>query len=288
MRVLVGRESEQRRLDQVVADARSGRSAALVVVGEAGIGKTALLDGVCAAARDLRVVRGVGVETEAELPFGGLYLLLRPYVDRIGALPGPQAAALRAAFGLSDAPVPNPFLIGAATLTLLADLAAEAPLLCVIDDAQWLDPASLDALLFAARRLHADPIAMVFAARETGQPLPVRGLEVLRLGGLPHAAAAALLDGHAPRLTAPVRERVLEEAGGNPLGLIELATTADTAERSEGPDLAQQVGPLPVTERVQEVFRSQIAGVPDATGVLLAGAAADGAASVDLVFGVAG
>ena len=107
MRVLVGRESEQRRLDQVVADARSGRSAALVVVGEAGIGKTALLDGVCAAAKDLRVVHGVGVETEAELPFGGLYLLLRPYVDRIGALPGPQAAALRAAFGLSDAPVPT-------------------------------------------------------------------------------------------------------------------------------------------------------------------------------------
>lgn len=280
VRVIVGREAEQDRIDRLLADARSGSSGALVVAGEAGIGKTALLERAVSAAEGMRVVRGLGVDTEAELPFGGLHQLLHPFVDRLDALPGPQATALRAAFGLSDAAVENRFLVGAATLTLLADLAVEKPLLCAVDDAQWLDQASLDALLFAARRLHADPVAMIFAERETGQPFRVPGVEVLRLAGLPPDAAAVLLDESAPALTAPVRARVLEESGGNPLGLVELAAAFEAAERSGGSDLARQVGPLQVTGRVQEAFRSQIAGLPDATRLLLVVAAADGTAGV--------
>jgi hypothetical protein len=237
----------------------------------------------------MRIVRGVGIETEAELPFGGLHLLLHPFIDGVDALPRPQAAALLAAFGLSEAPVHNRFLVGAATLTLLAELAVERPLLCLVDDVQWLDRASSEALLFAARRLHADPIAMLFAVRETGQPFPTPGIEVLRLAGLSPEDATALLDRHAPGLTAPVRARVLEESGGNPLGLVELAAAFSAAERSGMPDVAQQIGPLPVTGRVQDAFRSQIAGLPDATRLLLlVVAAADGTADIDVILGVAG
>jgi DNA-binding CsgD family transcriptional regulator len=288
LRVIVGRDGERGRIDRLLADARAGRSGALVVAGEAGMGKTALLDYARSAAKDLRVIRGVGIDTEAELPFSGLHLLLHPFIDRVDALSGPQATALLAAFGLSEAPVHNRFLIGAATLTLLAELAAERPLLCLVDDVQWLDQASSEALLFAARRLHADPIAMLFAVRETGQPFPTPGIEVLRLAGLPRDDATALLDRHAPGLTAPVRARVLEESGGNPLGLIELAAAFSAAERSGTPDVAQQIGPLPVTGRVQDAFRSQIASLPDATRLLLVAAAADGTADIHAVLGVAG
>jgi len=134
LRVIVGRDQERGRIDRLLADARAGRSGALVVAGEAGVGKTVLLDYARSVAEDMRVVRGVGIETEAELPFGGLHLLLHPFIDGVDALPRPQAAALLAAFGLSEAPVHNRFLVGAATLTLLAELAAEKPLLCLVDD----------------------------------------------------------------------------------------------------------------------------------------------------------
>ncbi|MGH3242804.1 MAG: ATP-binding protein, partial [Spirillospora sp.] len=208
--MLIGRDQERERVGELLADARSGRSGTVLIRGEAGIGKTTLLDQVAADAKDMLLVRAAGVESETELPFGGLHLMLYPYNDRFDALPGQQAAALRAAFGLSSpggeraaenaGPASDRFLIGAATLTLLSELAADRPVLCLVDDAQWLDRASLDALLFAARRLGADPIAMIFTVRNAAAPFPDHGLDAVRLEGLDRAAAQELVDAHAPGL----------------------------------------------------------------------------------------
>lgn len=257
----------------------------MLIRGEAGIGKTTLIDQVAADAGDMWVVRGAGVESESELPFGGLHLMLYPYCDRFDALPVQQAAALRSAFGLltpgeGQPPRSDRFLIGAATLTLLSELAADRPVLCVVDDAQWLDRASLDALLFAARRLGAEPIAMIFAVRDAAAPFPDHGLDVVRLQGLDRAAAQDLVDAHAPGLTVPVRERLLDEAGGNPLALIELANAL-------GSQPARYAGPLPVGGqvggRVQEAFRLQLAELPGGTRLLLLVVAADGTADLGVV-----
>ncbi|MCP9970253.1 LuxR C-terminal-related transcriptional regulator [Actinomadura madurae] len=236
------------RVTRLLDGARDGRSGTVVLQGEAGIGKTALLDRIASGAGDLRLVRGVGIESETELAFSGLHLMLHPHIDRFGALPARQAAALRSAFGVGDGPAGDRFLIGAATLTLLSELAADRPLACLVDDAQWLDTASLDALLFAARRLGADRIAMVFAVRDGARPFPGHGLDVVRLAGLDRAAAEQLVTAHAPALTVPVRERLLDEAAGNPLALIELASALQSRP-------ARHAGPLPVGGRVQETFR---------------------------------
>jgi DNA-binding CsgD family transcriptional regulator len=282
---LVGREVQQAAIDRLLHAARDGRSGALVVRGDAGIGKSALLDHAIgsAAATDMRVVRGVGIESEAELPFGALHLLLHPFLDRLDRLPGPQAAALRTAFGLAEGPVPSRFLVGAGTLGLLAELSAEAPLVCVVDDAQWLDLSSSDALLFAARRFQVDPVVMLFAARHVAVAFAAPGVASLEVTGLARAAAAELLDGRAPGLAAPLRDRVLAEAGGNPLAIIELGTTRRAAQDTGIVDPAEQVGPLQVTWRVQEAFRTQIAGLPEATRLALEVAAADSAARLDVI-----
>ncbi len=284
--VLAGRDSEQAEIDGLLADARAGAGRSLVIRGEAGIGKSALVEYAATAAAGMRVVRGVGVESEAELAFGALHLLLYPYLDRLGGLPGPQEAALRAAFGQIEAPEANRFLVGAATLTLLAELAAETPTLVLVDDAQWLDRSSSDALLFATRRFHADSIAVVFAVRETASPFATPGIETLRLSGLPRPAALRLLAERAPGLTVPGRERVLAESAGNPLALIELGMARRTAERAGHADPMHEVGPLPVTRRVQESFRAQITELPSATRTLLLIAAADTGAGVDAILGV--
>ncbi|SEG74091.1 regulatory protein, luxR family [Thermomonospora echinospora] len=268
--MFIGREPERERVARLLVDARSGRSGALVIRGEAGIGKTALLDHVAAQAGDMRLLRGVGIEAEAELPFSGLHLLLHPFTDRFDVLPGRQAAALRSAFGLADEPAGDRFLIAAATLTLLSELAADRPLLCLVDDAQWLDRASSEALFFAARRLRADPICMVFAVRDTAQPFEVPGVQALRLGGLERACAVELLDAHLPGLAVPVRERLLEEAAGNPLALIELAD----ALKDEGSPAAHPIGPLRVTGRIQETYRGRLGELPPPTRLLLLVAAA--------------
>ncbi|WP_436777319.1 ATP-binding protein [Yinghuangia sp. YIM S09857] len=285
--MLVGRDGERDHVERLLAQAAAGRSATLVIRGEAGIGKSALLDHTVAAARGMRVLRGVGIESEAELAFGALHLLLYPYLDRLDLLPDPQAAALRGAFGLTDDTAANPFLIGAATLTLIAELAAEQPLLCVVDDAQWLDRGSSDALLFAARRFQADPVAMLFAVRDTAVPFPTARIEELRLPGLTADAAAGLLDRHSPGLTAPIRARVLEEAKGNPLALLELGAARLAAQREGRAEPAHEVGPLPVARRVQEAFRAQIAGLPAASQAILLVAAADRFAGMDTVLRVA-
>ena len=269
---LYGRRAEQAAIDKLLVGAREGRSAALVVRGEAGIGKTALLDYAAAAADGMLVLRAVGVETEAELAFASLHLLLRPVLDRIEGLPGPQAAALRGALGLAEIGGQDHFLAGLAVLSLLSDLAEDRPVLCLVDDAHWLDRASADALLFTARRLEAEGVVLVLAARSGPPPFTTPGLCDLTLAPLDSAEAGQLLEERAGHLASVLRGRVLAEADGNPLALVELAAavTADCA--------AAGMGPLPVTHSVQELLADQVArlGGPTASLLLLAAAEATG------------
>ena len=266
---LQGRRRECEVLAGLIEEARSGRSAVLVVRGEPGVGKTALLDHVVGSASDLRLVRAVGVESEMELPFAALYQLCVPLFDGLGRIPAPQRAALETAFGQTVGPVPNRFLIGLAVLSLLSEAAVERPLLCVVDDAQWLDQASAQALAFAARRLHAEPVLMVFAAREPGTDFS--GLPQLLLDGLRDADALRLLDSvvHGP-LDEQVRLRIVAEARGNPLALVELPHAPNRLAGGFG---LPQVLPLP--GRIEESFRRRIAGLPDQTRLLLQLVAAD-------------
>ena len=170
MPALLDRERERAALDGLLGDLRLGRGGALVVRGEAGVGKSALLEYVAGAAAGMRVARAVGVESEMELAFAGLHPLCAPLLGRLEDLPGPQRDALGVAFGLREGDAPDRFLVGLAVLTLLAEVAEERPLLCVVDDAQWLDQASAQVLAFAARRLLAEPVGLIFAAREPGEP----------------------------------------------------------------------------------------------------------------------
>jgi DNA-binding CsgD family transcriptional regulator len=285
---LVGRGAEQARIERLLTDARNERSGALGLRGIAGIGKSVLLDHAVsiAEAEGMQVVRGGGVESDSELAYGGLHQLLFPHVGRLDALPTPQATALRCAFGLAEGEVANRFLISAGALSLLADLAEDAPLLCVVDDLQWLDQGSVEALLFAARRLVADPIALLFAVRETSVVFDMAGVEMVDLSGLTAPDAARLLDDHAPEFAEPVRARVLAESGGNPLAIIELGASRLATRDVDEPDPAEHVRPLPVTRRVQEAFRRQIVNLPDATQRALLVAAADMAAPLATVLHV--
>jgi AAA ATPase-like protein len=219
--VLLGRRRESEVLDKLLETVRSGRSEVLVVLGEAGIGKTALLDHAIGSASGFRVARAVGVQSEMELPFAGLQQLCAPMLDRLERLPGPQRDALAVAFGLSAGDAPDRFLVGLAVLSLLSEVAKEQPLLCLVDDAQWLDRASAQALAFVARRLLAEPVALVWAAREPNEDLT--GLPELVVVGLGNADARTMLDSVLPGpLDERVRERLVAEARGNPLALLEL------------------------------------------------------------------
>ncbi|TDB79821.1 LuxR family transcriptional regulator [Micromonospora sp. KC721] len=273
--MLHGRAAEIAAIDRLLKGARGGASGALLLRGEAGIGKTALLDHAVGAAADLRVIRGAGIETERQLPFAGLHLLLKSTVERIDGLPDGQARALRAALGLADPAEGDRFLVGMGVLTLLADLAEERPVLCVVDDAHWLDHASADALLFAARRLEAEGVVMLFAAREVHAPaFPAPGVPELTLTGLPPEASALLLAEEAADLPAQVREQILHEAEGNPLALLELPS----AQR-EGQLAAEPYGMRATSmfSRIQQTFADRIASLPEATQtLLLVAAAADG------------
>jgi DNA-binding CsgD family transcriptional regulator len=271
---LYGRDAELAALSDLLDHARNGTSGTLVLRGDPGIGKTALVSQVIARADGFRVIRGAGIEEESELPFAGLHLLLRPALDRIDALPGVQAEALRGALGLAQAGPPDRFLVGLAVLSLLAELAAEQPLLCVADDAQWLDRASADALLFAARRLDSESIVLLLCAR-TGA-FAAAGLPELGLKGLSAQAATELLpDG----LPASTRYRVLAEAAGNPLALLELPRVVASAR----PEV-----PLPLTDRLRAAFESQLAGLPEATRTVLLVAAAEGAGDLAPILLAAG
>jgi DNA-binding CsgD family transcriptional regulator len=285
--VLYGRGAEEQAIGEVLARARGGRSGVLVIRGEAGIGKSALLEQAAREAADMAVLRGSGVETEAELPFAGLHMILRTVLGRLGNLPPPQAAALRGALALpggEDRAVDDRFLVGLGVLTMLSELAEEQPLLCLIDDAQWLDRASADALFFAARRLDAEGIAMLFAARDDGHAFDVPGLPVLRLGGLDDKAASELLTAHAGRLRSRVRDRVLQEAAGNPLALIELPAVLTPEQRSSGlTPHAFHIGTVSPTSRVHDAYRIRLLRLPEATQAVLLLAAADDTADLDAI-----
>jgi DNA-binding CsgD family transcriptional regulator len=278
--MLNGRAAEQAAIDRLLDAARAGTSGALVLRGEAGIGKTALLGYAAAAAGGFQVVRGTGIESEAELPFAGLHLLLRPALDRAGALPVPQRRAVEGAFGLAPASPGNrgdPLLIGMAVLSLLSELAGDGPLLCLVDDAHWLDGSSAAALTFAARRLGEEGIALIMAARDGEGGFTAPGLPELRVAGLPAESAAALLDAQPADLTAALRYRILAEAQGNPLALIELPAASGYRPDIEDP------GELALTGRLLAAFSGQAARLPDATRLLLLVAAADGAGETGLV-----
>jgi DNA-binding CsgD family transcriptional regulator len=259
---LYGRDAELAALDDLLDRARKGVSGALVLRGDAGIGKTALLAEVTSRAGGFRVLRATGVEEEAGLSFAGLHLLLHSVPDRITVLPPVQAEALRGALGLAEAGPPDRFLVGLAVLSLLAELAAGQPLLCVVDDAHWLDRASADALLFAARRLGNESVVLLFGTRPG--VFPAAGLPELSLRGLPARAAAELLGTGLP----PERRyRVLAEAAGNPLALLELPRALTDSGQEE---------PLPLTDRLRNAFESQLGGLPEPARTLLLVAAAEG------------
>src|SRR5215469_13703685 len=207
---LLDRQRERAVLDGFLGDLRSGRGRALVVRGEAGVGKSALLEYVTGAAADMRLVRAAGVESEMELAFAGLHLLCGPLLDRLEGLPPPQRDALGVAFGLREGAAPDRFLVGLAVLTLMSEVAGERPLLCLVDDAQWLDQASAQVLAFVARRLLADPVGLIFAARDPGEQLG--GLPDLEVRGLVDRDARALLGSVVPfRLDEGVRDRIVAE-----------------------------------------------------------------------------
>src|SRR5215475_10641022 len=207
---LRGRRRECGVLGRLIEAVSAGESRALVVRGEPGVGKTALLDYVARRAAAYRVVRAMGVQSEMELAFAGLHQVCAPMLDRLERLPLPQREALETAFGINCGPVPDRFLIGLAVLGLLSEAAAERPLVCLVDDAQWLDEASFRVLGFVARRLLAEPVLLLMAARETGDPRTLSGLPALTLGGLADADARGLLDDAVPgQLDPRVRDRIV-------------------------------------------------------------------------------
>lgn len=269
--MLVGRGSERARLDALLDDARVGRSGALVLRGEPGIGKTALLEYAADRAEGFEVLRALGVQAESELPFAALHELLRPFLDRLDALPELHARALRAAFALGPVDDLEHFAIFVATLGLLTDAAAERPVLCLVDDAQWIDDSSADALLFMARRLSADQVAVVFAAREEERQLfEAPGLPELRLVGLHEQAAEALLDDRAPGLSGELRARVLAASTGNPLALLEMPAAL------RGLPQESLNEPLPIGPRLERAFLGRVGALPKMTQrALLVAAASD-------------
>src|ERR1700759_2281220 len=230
---LMDRQAECDVLDQLINAVQAGGSRVLVVRGEPGVGKSALLDYLAGRAAGCRVVRAAGVESEMELAFAGLHQLLAPVLDRADRLPVPQRDALRTAFGLSAGPVPDRFLVGLAVLGLLSEVAGERPLLCVVDDEQWLGRASAQALGFAARRLAAEPVGLVFAARVPGQD--VAGLPELVVEGLAEGDARKLLESALTGpLDAQVRDQIIADTGGNPLALLELPRGLTPAQLAGG------------------------------------------------------
>jgi DNA-binding CsgD family transcriptional regulator len=281
---LLDRERERAALDGLLGGLRLGRGGALVVRGEAGVGKSALLEYVAGAAADMRVARAVGVESEMELAFASLHLLCAPLLGRLEDLPGPRRDALGVAFGLRAGGAPDRFMVGLAVLTLLAEVAEERPLLCVVDDAQWLDRASAQVLAFAARRLLAEPVGLIFAAREPGEQF--RGVPELEVRGLPDKDARALLASAVRvRLDEQVWDRIVAETNGNPLALLELPRGLSPAQLAGGFGLA---GARAVPARIEQGFRERLAALPGDTRSLLLVAAAEPAGDPVLVWRAAG
>jgi len=281
---LTGRASERGVLDQFVAGVRAGEGRALVVRGAAGGGKAVVVDYLAGRASGCRVARAAGVQSEMEVAFAGLHQLCAPMLEHAESLPVPQRAALRTAFGLSAGPAPDRFLVGLAVLSLLSETAGERPLVCVVDDQQWLDRASAQALGFAARRLGADPVGLVFAARVPGED--VAGLPELVVEGLADDDARELLESVLPGpLDARVRDRVIAETHGNPLALLELPRGLTPAQLTGGFGVSD-TGSL--DGRIEESFARQLAGLPAQTRRLVQLAAADPTGDPVLVWRAAG
>ncbi len=284
--MLLSRRMECGVFDGLLADVRAGRSRVLVLRGEPGIGKTALLGYAAGTAPDFLVARAEGVESEMELPFAALHQLCGRMLSRLGRLPGPQRDALGVAFGLRSGSAPDHFFVGLAVLSLLSDVVADRPLLCLIDDAQWLDQASAQALAFVARRLDAESVAMLFGTRDPAGAGGLAGLPGLALGGLADADARTLLASVLPgRLDEQVRDRIIAESGGNPLALLELPYGVTAAELAGGFGVA---GPLPLAGRIEQNFLWRITPLPQVTQRLLLLAAAEPVGDPALLWRAAG
>jgi DNA-binding CsgD family transcriptional regulator len=283
---LTDRLSERDMLDRLIEAVRAGEGRALVVRGDPGVGKTVLLDHLAgrASGSGCRVARAVGVQSEMELAFAGLHQLCAPMMDHPGSIPAPQHDALRTAFGVAAGPPPDRFFVGLAVLSLLSEVAGDRPLVCLVDDEQWLDRASVQALGFAARRLAADPVGLVFAAREPGAELA--GLPELEVGGLQDEDARALLDSAlAGPLDPRVRDLIVAETRGNPLALLELPRGLTPAELAGGFGLPSAA---PLTGRIEGSFARQLDALPAQTRRLLQLAAADPSGDRSLVWRAAG
>jgi len=287
--VLVGRPAEREALGGLLARAAEGYSGALVLRGEAGVGKTALLDDTLAAAAagGMQTSRLTGVEAETQLGYAGLHRFLLPFADHLERLPGPQRDALQSTFGLVAGPPADRFLVALAVLTLLADVASAAPLVCVIDDVQWLDPESAVVLGFVARRLHAEHVVLLFAIREpNGEVSSLAGLPELAVGGLAEGAALELLASLVPgRLSPAVAARIVAETGGNPLALVEVARELSPAQLA-GAELLPE--PLHIGGSLEQAFGRRVRRLPPDTRLLLAVAAAEPTASEALLWRAAG
>jgi DNA-binding CsgD family transcriptional regulator len=282
--MLLGRRSERELLDRALAGIRVGRSSVQVLRGEPGVGKTALLQYVAERASGYRVVRAAGVQSEMELAFAGLHQLCAPMLDGAGGLPGPQQNALRVAFGLQNdgTAVPDRFLVALAVLGLLAGAAEARPLVCLVDDAHWLDRASAQALVFVARRLQAERIAFFFAVRETSQEDQFAGLPQLVIEGLADSDARVLLGSMIQgRLDERVRDRIVAETRGNPLALLELPRGLAPAELAGGFGVSHPGG---LAGRIEQSFLDRVQSLPLETQRLLLTAAAEPVGDVPLLW----
>src|SRR3954468_16194914 len=268
---LRGRARECALLDELVAAIRGSESRSLLLRGEPGIGKTALLEYLAESAPDVTVARAVGVESEMELAFASLHQLCAPMLDRRERLPGPQRKALEVVFGLSAGPAPDRFLVGLAVLSLFSEVAEQRPLLCVVNDAQWLDQTSALTLAFVARRLLAEAVGIVFAAREPGEEL--RDVPALEVRGVHNGDARALLSSAVRfKLDERVRDRIIAETRGNPLALLELPRGLTATEMAGDFGL---LGAQALTGRIEESFVRRLEPLADDARRLLLVAAAE-------------
>jgi DNA-binding CsgD family transcriptional regulator len=274
--MLIGRSAECAAVDQLLREVRGGGSGSLVVRGDPGIGKSALLGYAAESAQGFRVLQVTGIESEMEFAFAAVQQLCAPLIGHLGKLPGPQAEALRVAFGLADGAPPDRFLVGLGVLGLAAEDAVSQPLLCLADDAQWIDQTSLQALAFVARRLQRESVAIILAARVSAEVPDLTGLPERILGGLPDPDARALLTSVVPgRLDERVRDRIIAEAAGNPLAVLEFSQ-----EVTETGDLAGGFGvspwlPRPLADRVEERYLARTVALPAPARRLLLLAAAE-------------
>lgn len=280
---LVGRLHERRALDALLTGVRSGASRTLVLHGEAGVGKTALLDYMIRRAQGCTVIRVVGLESEADFAFASLHQIVEPHLAAAESLPAKQRDALRGAFGLGSETTPDRFLIGLAVLGLLSEVAADRALVCVVDDHQWLDSASAQILAFVARRLGVEPVGMVFASRTLG--VEFTGVPALAVAGLPDTDSYRLLDAATPgRLDDQVRHQIVAEAQGNPLALLELPRTLTPAQLAGGFGLPAAVL---VPQSIEQTLQRRVDGLPLSTRRLLALAAAEPGGEPSIVWAAA-